>query len=254
MNKFAEEAKNHCLIINPIKSNVIVFGPKKYREEVKNEINVTIDNSQIVNLDVAKSLGVILDSEIRFASHINKVLQKAYANIKLIYANRHSIPQRTKIMLCESLVLSLFNYSDMLYGPSLNYLYKQKIQKVQNFCLRLIYGIRRGQRISHKLKDVGWLNMYNRRLLHAANLYHKIVTFKSPPYLYKKIKFRTDVHTLNIRFKGALTPPIHRLELFKRSYSYQICKVYNAIDNKLKKMSTRQFKIKYKKILFNSQN
>ena len=254
VNTFVVEAKNHCLIINPVKSSIIVFGPRKYREKVKNEINITVDNSPIVKLDEAKSLGIILDSEIRFVRHINKSLQKAYANIKLIYANRHSIPQKTKIMLCESLVLSLFNYSDMLYGPSLNYLYKHKIQKVQNFCLRLIYGIRRGQRVSHKLKDVGWLNMYNRRLLHAANLYHKIITLKSPPYLYEKIKFRTDVHTLNIRFKGTLTPPAHQLELFKRSYSYQICKVYNAIENNLKKMSTRHFKIKYKKILLNSQS
>ncbi|KAJ8914711.1 hypothetical protein NQ315_017421 [Exocentrus adspersus] len=35
---------------------------------------------------------------------------------------------------------------------------------------------------------------------------------------------KSDVHNLNIRFKGRLTPPVHRTERFKRSFSYQITK------------------------------
>nr|CAH7751142.1 unnamed protein product [Callosobruchus chinensis] len=40
--------------------------------------------------------------------------------------------------------------------------------------LQFIYGIRRYDRISHKLKDASWLNMQQRREIQAINLIHKV--------------------------------------------------------------------------------
>ena len=104
-----------------------------------------------------------------------------------------------------------------------------------------MFGIRKHRHITHKLVDAGWLSMSNRRLLHSACLYHKIIINKTPSYLYRKILFRTDVHNVNIRFKGKLTPPVHRTETFKRSFSYQITKVYNGLPN-IKQYSFFKFK------------
>lgn len=253
INKFIIAAQGHCLIINPNKSEVIIFGPKKQKNVVKSILNIAVEDTVLEKKDSVKSLGVIIDSDLRFENHIDKVLQKGYLSLKLIYGNRQCLPQKTKIMLCETLVLSLFNYADSLYGPCLNSLYTRKIQKLQNSCLRLIYGIRKNQRISHKLCEVKWLNMQNRRIHHAACLFHALILNKSPSYLYRKIKFRTDVHNLNVRFKGLLTPPMHRSQFFTRSFSYQICKIYNGISDELKTKRISNFKGKYKSILLERQ-
>lgn len=253
LNAFVALARDHCLIINPSKSNIIIFGPKNIRDNLNQNINITIDQKEIHIVEEVKNLGVVIDSDLRFKTHISKLMQKSYATIKLIYGNRHYLSRGTKIMLCESLVLSLLNFADSLYGPHLTSVFKHKIQKIQNSCLRLIYGIRRYERITYKLIDTGWLNMERRRLLHSACLYHRIIVRKIPHYLYNKIQFRTDVHTINVRFKGLLTPPIHHHEYFKRSFSYQICNVYNNLPSYLKDMSLSQFKSNYKKSLFNQQ-
>lgn len=231
----------------------IIFGPKNQRSNTKDHITIKIGNDSLIQVDQAKSLGVILDSDLRFEDHVNKMLQKGYSVLKLIYGNRHYLPHKTKVLLCETLVLSILNYADSLYGPCITTLYARKIQKLQNSCLRLIYGIYRNQKISHKLKEVRWLNMYNRRLHHTVCLFHGIILNKIPIYLFQKIKFRTDVHTLNIRFKGLLTPPQHRTELFKRSFSYQIAKTYNGLNNQLKGNSITRFKKIYKSYLFERQ-
>lgn len=253
LKHFVDLSKDHCLVINPNKSKVIIFGHKKYRNEVKRNIQISVENEIIESVNETKNLGVIIDEDLRFNTHVNKLTQKAYNALKLIYGNRHYLPQKTKIILCESLILSSLNFADSVYGPSLTSLYKRKIQKIQNSCLRLIFGIRMRERISYKLRDVGWLNMDNRRLHHAACLYHKIIANKSPQYLYRKIKFRTDVHNLNVRFKGLLTPPPHRTELFKRSFRYRICKVYNSVPQELKNSKLKSFKTKYKSLLFTAQ-
>lgn len=250
---FVDSAREHSLFINADKSNVIIFGPKKIRSNIKNIAKIKIDGNELEIVEKAKSLGVIMDCDLRFEDYINTLTRKAYGTIKLIYGNRRFLPRDTKILLCESLVLSILNYADSLYGPNLTLTYKSKIQKIQNSCLRLIYGIRRRERISFKLSEIGWLNMERRRLLHAACLYHKIIVNRCPPYLYQKLKFRTDVHALNLRFRGLLTPPVHRTEFFKRSFSYQICKVYNSLPGYLKLLKRGNFKRKYKQLLFSSQ-
>lgn len=254
LNKFIDLAKNHCLLINHKKSKIIIFGPKNQRNNILNTLAIKINNNVLEVVNKAKSLGVIIDNDLRFEDHINMLLRRGYSSLKLIYGNRSCLPQKTKILLCETLVLSHLNYADALYGPCLNSLYSRKIQKLQNSCLRLIYGIRRNQRISHKLKQVKWLNMSNRRLHHTACLFHTLILNKSPVYLYNKITFRTDVHHINVRYKGLLTPPLHHTQLFKRSYSYQIYRIYNSVSVDLKTSNITNFKRKYKKILFDHQS
>ena len=145
-------------------------------------------------------------------------------------------------MLCDSLILSLFAYGAPVYHACLDSCDQQRIQRVQNSCLRYVYGIRKYDHISHKLKDARWLNMFNRRRVQSLCLYHKVLNLKVPRYLQELIQYRTDVHNLNTRFRGRLSPPLHRLALFQRSFEYQIYRLYNSIDVTLKELPLKGFK------------
>lgn len=196
-------------------------------------------------------MGIIFDQDLRFRSHIYDCISKGFNILRILYQHRELFNQHIKKTLCDSLVLSKLNYCDSLYGPCLDYNTSVKIQRLQNTCLRFIYGIRKFDRISHKLKEAKWLNMSDRRLFHTVCLYQRIIVNKCPTYLYKKISFRTDVHTLNLRFKGLLTPPIRHTEFFKRSFSYTVAYHYNiTIPSSLKKVSTfTSFKRKFRELL-----
>lgn len=203
-----------------------------------------------------KSLGLIIDTKIRFKEHITYKLQRAYSSLKLIYNQRHYLDRDVKKMLCDSLVLSHFDHCDSVYGPCLDNYDIRRIQKVQNSCIRLIYGIRRRQRISHKLKDSSWLNMYNRRRLHMACLFFKIIKSNAPSYLHNKLTYRTDVHNINVRRKNFLTIPRHHKEIFKRSYSYNVAACVNGLmkfDFLNFNASFLSFKFNYKKYLLSIQ-
>lgn len=248
------KSRGHSLNINASKTSVLVFGPQNVRSAVSNQLQITVEGQQISPVESARNLGLTLDTDLRFKLHINNKIAAAYASLKLIYINRYYLSKKVKTILCEALVLSKFNFGDVIFSPCLDSENIRRIQVIQNSCLRLIFGIRRRQHISSKLNDIGWLNMSRRRLLHSACLFHKIITNKIPTYLNKKIQFRTDVHNLNIRFKGTLTPPLHRTEIYKRSFSYQITKIYNNIPDFLKPYPTTAFKRKFKKHLLNIQN
>nr|CAI5828002.1 unnamed protein product [Callosobruchus analis] len=164
----------------------------------------------------------------------------------MIYQSTNFLSRDVKRNICEALVLSKSNFCDTVYGPSIDSIDTRGIQVVQNACLRLIWGIRCRQHISHKLKDTGWLNRSQRRFLHSACIYQKILRNKEPTYLFNKIKFQKHIHTLNVRTKQNITTPKHRTEQFKRSFSYQIGKIYNELPTEITRLSLKDFKRKLK--------
>lgn len=252
-NNLINMAEKHSLIINPSKSQVMLFGRRKARKSVANHLAVVIKNTQLPVTDLSRNLGLYVDSELRFKKHVSLCIQKAYSNLKFIYLNRHILSKETKTVLVEALVLSQFNFCDTVYGPCLDSVDVIRVQRIQNCCLRLIFGLRRRDHVSHKLKELHWLNMLNRRKMHSFCLFHKIITSETPPYLFKKINFRTDVHNLNLRNKGLITPPFHRTSVFQRSFTYNIAKLYNSLPLNFKNVSHIKFKKLVFSLLFDTQ-
>lgn len=253
ISRLVKAAENHSLFINAEKSSLVIFGAKNKIEDISNNISISVNTHRLHNTKEAKNLGLIIDQSFRFKTQVNNMIKKAYSNLKLLYSSRHLLNQKLKILLCESLVLSQFNYADVLYHFCIDQNDSYRIQKIQNACLRFIYGIRRFNHVSHKLQDTQWLNMKKRRILHVLCFYHKLILLKSPKYLFNKIRYRTDVHNLNVRHKGLLSMPRHTTSLYQRSFSFNIVQHYNKLNDEFKTMSLNLFKTKCKRFLMNNE-
>lgn len=250
LDLLVKASENICLTINPSKSMAMLFGPKTLRSKSLANLTIKIGNEIIKFSENARNLGLYIDSNLRFTNYVNLMIKRAYSNLKLIYGNSSLLNDKIKIMLCNSLVLSHFNYCDVIYHACLTEFDASRIQRLQNSCVRLICHVKKFDHISHKIKELGWLTMKQRRLLHSCVIYHKIITENSPSYLYKKIKFRHNVHDLNTRNKNILTPPMHRTSLFERSFQFNICKIYNSIPPETKLCNVNLFKKRMSQLIF----
>lgn len=244
-------SNNHCLTINPSKSKVLLFGSSNVCKNLSNVLKISINHADLPFVDRANTLGLSIDNTHRYRHHITRCIRNAYMQLKKLYPYRHIFNETIKRNLCETFVLSQFNYCTPIYHSAIDGLTESRIQKVQNSCLRYIYGIRKYEHISHKLVSAGWLNMRNRRELRCLSLYHTILTTKSPPYLYLKIRFRTDVHSLGTRFRGRISPPKHKTSLFERSFTFQIYKKINGLPADI--LSPHGFAFRVRRLLFGRQ-
>jgi exonuclease III len=253
LNKLLIASTNHALLLNPSKSVMLVFGNKNDCIRFKDTAEVLIDGVRIPLVEQAKYLGLTVDRSLRFRAHVLNNIKKAYMNLKLIYPHRTFLSRQTKIMLCESLVLSQFLFGFEVYFPCIDSDTSRRIQRVQNSCIRFICGIRKFQHISHKFSELGWLNMTNRFKLRAACLFHKIIQTKTPPYLLNKIKFRTDVHNINLRNVMLITPPLHKTACFERSFTFVLHKIYNSVPHHMIDLNYNSFKNQFSKLLYCKQ-
>lgn len=244
----------HNLKLNSDKSKLLCIANKINRNIIKNNSNITLNNVLLPFVPSAKNLGIILDEELRFKEHVKNINKKAFYSLKLIYNNRHILDVKLKRMLCDSLVLSHYAYCDFIYMPCLHEIEKNRIQKMQNSCCRLIFGIRKRDHISHKIKECNWLNMKYRCSHHLGNFVHKLLILPNTSVTLKnKLVARGNVHERNIRFKNRFTMPQHKTSLFQRSFTYNAIKQYNSLPDEFKLFNINKFKYKLRAYLFDKQ-
>lgn len=247
-------AGKHNLMLNPNKSMVVMFGGAKAKR-LSECLNINVNNTKIPIKQSAKSLGLIFDSQLTFIENTNSLLKKAYFSLKILYSNKHLLSRRLRKMLVESLVLSNFNYCNFVYGPFLNMREQQKIQKVQNSCVRFIFGLRKYDHISQQFRDLSWLSMSSRRELHFAVFVRKVLLTSSPSYLCSKLVSRSNIHSVNTRHRELLAIPRHATALFRRGFAYQAVHFHNKLPIELKgNIGIYQFKKSYRRLLLQNQS
>lgn len=254
LKKLSDYSKSHNLKLNTDKCNVIIFSPKRSENMIKAHLKLMIVNEPLRVVNSVKNLGVIFDCRLRFEEYVSLLVKKAYLALKLLYRNIKLIKFNLRKELTETLVLPILNYGITLYYPCLNSINQSRVQKIQNSCCRFVYGLRKYDRVSAKINQLGWLKTENTFKYHMAVIIKRILASSSPPYLRERIIFRNDLHNVNIRHIGQISLPRFYTALYSRSFSYNAAQIYNNLDDTLKNLPLNSFRKKVKHNLLASQS
>ena len=221
---------NNCLKLNASKSYFIIIGSKYNLNKIKGMDlpPVILDRNCIERKFNVKNLGVIFDETFSWVNHVNKLVSTAYFKLKQSYRFKNFLSQDAKISLCEGYILSHFNYCDTVYN-NITELLKHKIQKVQNTCVRFIFGLKKYDHISSYFSELETLNMEERRTVHGLTTMHKIVKKIAPSYLSSKLKFHNNLHNYNTRNKNNIVISVCKTAMCNKSYFPTFSKLYNTV-------------------------
>ena len=102
----------------------------------------TIPDSRVV-----KSLGVFIDRSLSFQSHVDSLVKKCIGMLIALSHARNVMPKTTLNSVVQALVISIVRYCISVYG-SCGAGQLHRVQKVINFCVRVVTGRKRSDRIS----------------------------------------------------------------------------------------------------------
>lgn len=244
--------KRHNLKLNCDKTNILLISSKPHRLNLKSSLEIRVGDQQRLHfVSSVKILGLIIDEDLRFQKQVNIIVQKCYSNLKLLYSNRDYLNFRIRKLLCESLIMSVIGYCDLIYYPCLDSVNEYRLQKIQNACCRLIFSLRKYDHISNKIIELEWMKLNDLVRFHYVTLIHKILYMSLPIYLHDKLVTRDAVHQRDIRFKNTLTMPMHSTSVFRKGFTYNAVVLYNAIDSRFKGLTPNAFKYKIKRFILN---
>lgn len=114
INRIKEYFESLKIAINPDKTAVIVFNPRK-----EEKIKINIDNVEIKQVDQHKYLGYIVDQKLNHIPHIDYITNKAKKRLnvlKIICKRKGGAHPQTALRINQAIIRSQIDYGITVYG------------------------------------------------------------------------------------------------------------------------------------------
>jgi len=116
--------KNNRLSLNVAKTNYMIMTNKKAYD--MSNIQIKIDDIPVECVTETKFLGVVLDNQMTFQSHINQVANKLSKGIGILCRARRLLCSNTLILLYNALIQPYLAYCIIIWGHT----YKTHISRI----------------------------------------------------------------------------------------------------------------------------
>lgn len=210
--------------VNASKSQLIVLGTRQMLRDVP-PVSVRFAGTTVMESESVKNLGVTMDKHLTFQKHVTRVVSKCTGSLLALNHVKHVLPVQTVKPIVTSLVVSTLRYCLSIYGTC-GVTERRRLQKVLNFCARVISGRRRTDHISDVLRELKWMTAENLTLYHRICNVRRIVETGQPYSIASTLQCATD-HGHDTRRAGRLRLPQIRTETGRRQLVYGGVKAYN---------------------------
>ena len=192
VSEIREWMKQNMLKLNDDKTELIEFT-SKYKQDLYNDLSITIGDTVVDCSSQVKDLGVIFDRVLSLRQHVSYTSSACRFHLRNISRIRKYIPQDISIVLIKSLIMSRLDYSNgLLYGlPKCTV---SGLQAVQNSAARIVTQerLRDHDSMSRALMELHWLPV-DKRIEYKLLLYtYKALHGLAPGYLCKLIQATTN--------------------------------------------------------------
>jgi len=206
-------------------------------------IDLKINNILIPRCNEAKNLGLIFDEHFSWEPHINFLTKSCFSIIKPLYRYKKQFNLKVKKTLINNLIISKFDYCDIIYMHMSNILQK-KLQKLQNICIKFIFNLKKFDHVQKYYDELNWINLNQRRDFRLGCFIFKIINNKSPGYLYSLFNDTSNIHSHYTR-KRFFIPSI-KTNYGKNSFEYFGPQFWNLLPSEIRNITNlNEFKIKY---------
>ncbi|KAK3562041.1 hypothetical protein QTP86_025226, partial [Hemibagrus guttatus] len=192
----------HQLKLNPSKTELLIIPGDPSPAQ---DLAISLNNSMISPSATARNLGVTMDNQLSFSSHVTNVTRSCRFLLYNIRRIRPFLSTQATQVLVQSLVISRLDYcNSLLAGLPLNAILP--LQMIQNAAAPLIFNL---PKFSHTtpLLLLHWLPVAARIRFKTLMLAYKAKNGPAPSYLKALITPRTAPHSLRSTSTARLVPP-----------------------------------------------
>ena len=149
------------------------------------DTQLSIDNVPIEQVPTVKSLGIYIDENLTWYSHIDKLCKKIASTTGAIKRVKPFVPQPNILNTYNSLVQSHFDYCSLV-GGNCGKTLSNKLQKLQNRAARVITSSNFDVDVDSLFHKLSWKHL---RMKSKRQIQNALMVFKSLNTAFMEIRF-----------------------------------------------------------------
>ena len=158
---------------------------------LSNPLELSIDNVPIDHVSSVKSLGIFIDENPRWQTHIDKLSKKVASGIGAIKRIRPFVPPSTLHYIYNALIQSHFDYCNLVWGNCGKTLF-DRLQKPQNRAARVLTFSSCDADANLLIRQLDWRDLSTQFLTQKALMVYKSLNGLVPQYLSSKFVKRNE--------------------------------------------------------------
>ena len=230
----------NSLKVNASKTQLMVFGSRQNLRGIP-EIEVRFRGETVRPERTVRNLGVVFDPTLSWDAHVAHVVNKCFGMLIGLNHVRHHLPQQVIPTIVQGLVLSHVRYCITVFGNCTDQNHKQ-LQRIINFCARVVAGRRKFDRISDVLNGPDWFTSKQLCDYHLLTLVHRVLRSGEPASLVSLFSRNSDLRIRQTRQDHQFHLPCIHLEAGRRQFAYRAPKQYNGVPADLIGLKLSSFK------------
>ena len=227
-------AKHHKMQIHYDKTSCMTLGSRHRTQNEASKLDITIDGNEIKQVDKQKLLGVYIDENLLWTTHIDYLCSTISTKISLLKQLSTYVPVKVQKLFYQGYILPLIDYGSNTWG-STSKLNIERLSKLQKRAARIILKADFDTPSSEMFNELGWSTIENRHNYNKAVLTYKALNDLTPEYISNLLKPTFETHNRKLRSatNGSLSVPRSRTSLFDRSFSATAPKLWNSLPKEI---------------------
>ena len=187
--------------------------------------------SSVTEVTSHKHVGLWLDNNLGWYSHINYIEDKANKRMNMLSYFKYKLSRNTLERIYYVFIRPILEYGNIVWIGANDGLL-DKIDKIETRAMRLVTGATNRTNINSMYIDLQWQSIRSRRDFHALKMMFKIINRMCPEYLYNLLPRRTnDGHNINLRYPNRFIIPKTRVSLYKKSFFPRTISLWNDLTD-----------------------
>ena len=242
------------LTVNPSKSYALIISPNAKIDPPI--LNISYNHSPVKVVNSVKYLGIVLDNKLQFKQHIALLESKLSRSLGFLFKTKSFLPKDILKKLYYAFIHSHLNFGLIIWSatPKSNLL---KLRSIQSKAIRVLAGADWYEHASPLYVKLNILSLDKLILYALAKFMHKYYLKCLPSSFNNYFTLVPSIHschTRNATKSNQYFLPQFSTSLLLRTIKFKGAKLWNDIPENLRKLSHKQFLLKYKAMLLNSSS
>ena len=225
------------LTLNTTKTEFMLIGSRQKLSTLSESLELSIDNVSIEQVSTTKSLGILIDDNMAWHSHIHKLSKRIASGIGAIKRIRPLVPPDILHYIYNALIQPHFDYCSIVWGNCGKTLFG-KLQKLQNRAARVLTSSSYDADAVYLLRQLGWKDLNAQHQIHVALTVFKALNDLAPDYLSSMFTERRTSGYVLRDSTNKLNVPLPRTNYPKRSFSYRGATLWNSLPCNLRQVKS----------------